>query len=154
MTLVRNIDLNQSCPVCLDEGWVELLGTTTALGVVYERGMTCCIWCQIGTRAGSNPDRRGSQGGRPVERDYEMEQLGPLSSLDRIQTFEQYVAASPDDANVPAAIEMLSKVESKAALYVLAYRARSQAWGADRANEWVRATVNEKQAEWIIAHST
>jgi hypothetical protein len=38
------------CRVCDDTGWVELIGTVKAHGVVYSRGSAPCKWCEVGKR--------------------------------------------------------------------------------------------------------
>jgi hypothetical protein len=150
MSLVLNIDQNQLCPVCLNDGWVELKGTMQQFGVTYEKGMTACKWCQQGQRNHERTDRPGSMGHVPIEFDYAMEDVVPPTTGGEGITFEEYVKVSPEDPNVPAAIELLSKPDDKAHLYVLAYQCRREAWGPADADLWLRSTLGERQVEWVL----
>jgi hypothetical protein len=46
----QNITTHDHCPICEDEGMVELKGTVTVHGVTYSRGSTTCKWCEEGAR--------------------------------------------------------------------------------------------------------
>jgi hypothetical protein len=48
--VIRNITGNESCGICLDDGWVELQGTVTDAVGRYPRGVTGCKWCEEGVR--------------------------------------------------------------------------------------------------------
>jgi hypothetical protein len=48
--MIQNITGDESCGVCLDDGWVELLGTVTVGGSTTPRGVTGCKWCEEGCR--------------------------------------------------------------------------------------------------------
>lgn len=153
MGLVLNIDGNQLCPICLNEGWVTLKGTMVSLGVTYEKGMTSCKWCQLGARLYQRTDRRGSMGRVPPDLDYTMEDVEPPADQGEGITFEQYVRHAPDDEHVLDAIVMLSKPELRAPLFVAAYLARREAWGVEAANTWVGAHFSDTQATWLLDHA-
>lgn len=50
MTEHLNITGTDTCPICQDDGIIELLGTITVHGVTYSRGSTTCKWCEEGLR--------------------------------------------------------------------------------------------------------
>ena len=48
--MIKNITGDESCGICLNDGWVELLGTVTVGGSTTPRGVTGCEWCEEGCR--------------------------------------------------------------------------------------------------------
>lgn len=44
----RTDDDEPTCPVCQDDGWVILKGTTQSMGYWYSRGAAPCKWCEQG----------------------------------------------------------------------------------------------------------
>lgn len=110
-TLVQNVDADQACPICGDDGWVELRGTVHQHGVEYERGMAPCNYCQRGARNAERQDRRGSRGYVPLERAYEMKELmPPIPHHEGGAPFAEYLGTDQGRADPHAAVleEMLA----------------------------------------------
>jgi hypothetical protein len=109
--VIRNVTGDESCGICLDDGFVELRGTMTEAVGTYPRGVTGCKWCE--------------EGARKLDRDYHEPQSRRRVRLDSDYSFEDIEPSIPPPDWSELEVRKAAKQAAQAALASAAETKRS-----------------------------